>query len=324
MAATATRTRKTSKATRPAPTAAQRAEWAESRQANLESAQQTLEAGVASLTGSTEWAAFLRATDRFRRYSLNNQILIWTQRPDATRVASYKTWQELGYQVRKGEQGISIFAPSTRKITDEEAREAGHPEIAGRVRVTGFRVVKTFDRSQVDATADAQPLEQPGAYTAPEGEAPEGLIAGLAEQIEAAGYRVEFTDQAGIDRFSSGAHGVTVFSQRLVAVREDTTRAHQAEILAHELAHITLGHEHRRDDPRSQREVEAESVAYAVCAHAGLDISCASFGYVAGWAEADKRAEVVRATAKLVLETAGAIVARLDGDEVTGEETVAA
>ncbi len=321
MAGTTTRTRKA----RPAPTTEERARYAEERQAKLATAHDLLEAGVASLTGSEEWAAFLRASDRFRRYSLNNRMLIWIQCPTATYVASYKTWQELGYQVRKGETGLSIFAPSSRKVTEEEANTAGHPEIAGQSRVVGFRIVKTFDRSQVDATENAQPLEQPGEYAAPDGEAPEGLVVGLVEQITATGFRVEFVDQDGVDRYAPGAHGVTVYGEHLVLIREDTTDAHLAEILAHELAHISLGHEHRRDDPRSRREVEAESVAFVVCAHAGLDVSCASFGYVAGWAPADKKADAVRETAELVLATAGRIVARLDGEQESAtEETEAA
>lgn len=301
MASTTARARK-------APTAEQVAE----HKARLEAAHGELEAGVARLTSSEAWQAFLRTASRFHRYSLNNQILIWLQNPAATRVAGYQKWQELGYQVRKGERGLSIFRPLSRRLTEEEAREQGRPELAGQYKVVGFGLTSIFDVSQTDPIeGKAQPLEQPGAYEVPEGEAPAGLVDGLTAQIQALGYTVEHGD---VDAISPGAYGVTVYSERRVVVRADATEAHKAEVLAHELAHIACGHEHRRDETRSRREVEAESVAYTVCAHVGLNVSCASFGYVAGWAESGKAAEAVRETAELVLRVAGQIVARLDGE----------
>jgi antirestriction protein ArdC len=311
MARTATRTR-------PAPTAEQVAE----RKAKLEVVHSELEAGVARLTGSEQWAAFLRTASRFHRYSLNNQILIWLQNPAATQVAGYQRWQELGYQVRKGESGLRIFRPTKRRITEDEAREAGKPDLAGQYKVVGFALTSVFDVSQTDPIeGKAQPLEQPGAYEAPDGEAPAGLVDGLTAQIQALGYSVEYGD---VDAISPGAYGVTVYSARRVVVREGATEAHKAEVLAHELAHISCGHEHRRDETRSRREVEAESVAYTVCAHAGLNVSQASFGYVAGWAESGKEAEAVRATAELVLRAAGQIVAGLDGEGETDTAAEAA
>jgi antirestriction protein ArdC len=288
------------------------------RQAKLKAAHDELEAGVAQLTNSAEWAAFLRTASRFHRYSLNNRLMIWLQNPGATQVAGYNTWLDLGYQVRKGAKGLRIFRPTKRRITEDEAREAGRPELAGTYRVVGFALTSVFDISQVDAIpGKAQSLEQPAPFALPEGDAPAGLVEGLADQIRALGFSVEYGD---VDEVSPGAYGVTIYSERRVVISANASEAGKAEVLAHELGHISCGHEHRRDDARSRREVEAESVAYAVCAHEGLNTSCGSFGYVAGWADNDKKAEAVREVAELVLRVAGEIVGRLHDAETVEEQ----
>ncbi len=298
MARTATRTRK-------APNAEQVAE----RKAKLEAAHGELEAGVASLTGSEQWAAFLRTASRFHRYSLNNQILIWLQNPAATVVAGYQRWQELGYQVRKGESGLRIFRPTKRRVTEDEAREAGHPELAGSYRVVGFALTSVFDVAQTDPIeGKAQPLDGPSAQLL-DGEAPAGLQEALEAQVAAAGFTFERGTPA-----SPGANGTTTWATRRVIVRDDVSDAQAAKTSVHELAHILLGHEHT-DDTRARGEVEAESVAYVVAGYAGLDTSSYSLGYVAGWAESGKEAEAVRETAERVLTVAGQIVAGLDGEE---------
>jgi antirestriction protein ArdC len=106
-----------------------------------------LQGAVERLVDSDEWRAMLEVAARFHTYSANNQLLIYLQWPQATRVAGYRAWQRLGRQVRKGERGIQILAPR-RRVRAVETEDSDEPE---RVQVlTGFRVVHVFDVSQTE------------------------------------------------------------------------------------------------------------------------------------------------------------------------------
>src|SRR3712207_5497160 len=126
----------------------------------------------------------LKVSSKFHRYSFNNQLLIFLQRPDATLVAGFRRWQELGRQVRKGERGISILAPCRyrAKIEDEHGDEQTVH------RLTGFRVAYVFDVGQTEG----EPIEDLDAVRPKllEGEAPEGLWDALVAQANAAGFEV--------------------------------------------------------------------------------------------------------------------------------------
>lgn len=103
-----------------------------------------LKAGVIALTSSEVWAEYLRFQSRFHRYSFGNALLIYLQKPDATYVAGYKTWQKMGRQVKKGEKGIAIFAPQmvkVRKVQEDSGEEVEESRLAG------FRVAYVFDVS---------------------------------------------------------------------------------------------------------------------------------------------------------------------------------
>jgi antirestriction protein ArdC len=251
---------------------------------------------VQALIDGDDWRAFLAVATRFHRYSANNIFLILAQAPWATRVAGYRKWQELGRQVRKGEKGISVLAPCRYRAKTEDG--AGDEETERAEVVRGFRVVHVFDVSQTDG----EPLP---CLSAPllEGDAPAALWDGLAAQVEAAGFELERGD-------CGEANGRTDFVARVVRVRADVEGAQAAKTLAHELGHVLL-HEGTEYSTgcRGRAEVEAESVAYLVCAGVELATDAYSFPYVTMWSGG--KPEAVRETAGRVITAARAILDEL-------------
>jgi hypothetical protein len=250
---------------------------------------------VDGLVDGPAWRRMLEVAARFHRYSPNNVLLIGLQRPDATRVAGYHTWREVGRQVRKGETGIAILAPVTRRRDPEVDDAPTDPASESRV-LRGFRVTHVFDVSQTDG--EPLPEVNPALLG---GSAPFGVWECLLDQVEAAGYSFGYADIAP-------ANGRTDFAARTVVLRGDLTGAQSVKTLAHELAHVLL---HEPDVlpagfTRARAEVEAESVAYVVCAAHGLDAGDYTVPYVAGWADGDR--ELVQLTTNRVLATSREIL----------------
>lgn len=239
------------------------------------------------ITGD-DWLAMLQTASRFHRYSARNVLLIMAQRPDATRVAGYTTWRQLGRQVRKGAHGIAVLAPCTYRTNDDEADTTR--------RVQGFRIAHVFDI----ADTDGEPLVEvtPDLLT---GDAPEGLWDLICRQIEDHGFSVDRQD-------CSPANGVTRFLTQQVSVRPDLEPAQAVKTLIHELGHIACGHGTDRALNRDRAEVEAESVAHIVCTAAGLTTTSYSYPYVAHWSTGNL--DLVRETADQVIKVARQI---LDG-----------
>lgn len=251
--------------------------------------------GVAELASSNDWQRWLAVAAKFHRYSFRNVMLILIQRPEATLVAGYRRWQQLGRQVRRGEHGIAILAPCTRTVTDPDTGEDTR-------RVVGFRPTTVFDIAQTDG--EALPTAPTDTIDSLGGEGPEGLWDALAVQALERGFPV-FTGDA--DRIGDPrANGVCRRQPSPeIVVADDLAPAMQCKTLAHELAHARL---HDGDVDRARAEVEAESVAYIVCTAAGMDTADYSFGYVTGWSNGDP--DVVEATGHRVMHTAQAV---LDG-----------
>lgn len=259
-------------------------------------------AQVAALASSSQWQAMLTVAARFHTYSPTNVLLISAQRPEATRVAGYRAWAQLGRQVRKGEHGIAILAPVLRRKDSGAVELAADPASGlsgaeGSARVlTGFRAVHVFDLAQTDGPA--LPEVRPGRL---DGAAPLALWGALREQVAAAGYSLHYADLGA-------ANGRTDFAGREVVLHPDRSGAQLTKTLAHELAHVELHAPGARPEglTRERAEVEAESVAFVVTAAHGLDAGNYSVPYVSGWAGGDT--ELLAQTASRVLSCARAVL----------------
>jgi hypothetical protein len=273
----------------------------------IEAMRAEIDAGVAALGSADAWGRFLAANSRFHNYSLGNVMLILAQRPDATRVASFKKWKEFGRAPVKGSKAIWINAPVTRKVIEKDPKTGAEKEVR---RIVGVRPVPVFDVAQTDG--DALPAPPQSVITL-DGRAPDGMTEAIAGQIQGKGFTVEYGD-------TGKAGGYTDFANNKVVISDRSTHMQQAKTLAHELAHIELGHGERSSEyhsnpggARPDMEVEAESTAYVLTRHFGADSGDYSFGYIDSWAKGDT--DRVKSTADNVVKACKSIIGRLTGDD---------
>lgn len=259
---------------------------------------QQLQDSLQELVTSEDWQRALAVAARFHDYSFANTRLIWAQSLargfTPSRVAGYRKWQELGRHVRKGERGLQILAPVIRKVEFEDGEEER--------RVVGYRVVHVFDLAQTDG----EPLPEVTAQLV-QGDLP-SRWGKVSELITEAGFDLQVAD---LDRLGE-ANGVTDWTRRDVVVRASLPGAQRFKTAVHELAHIRL-HEPNSDGRPSCRgvvEVEAESVAYMVCAGLGIDSAGYSLPYVASWSGGDLTK--VSATANRVIGCARMVLTELE------------
>lgn len=210
--------------------------------------------------GHTEaFLRYLRTMSRFHRYSLRNTLLIWTQKPEATLVAGLRTWNEMGRYVRKGEKGIYILAPITKKVVEED--ETGQEVEAE--KVVGFRSAVVFDVSQTEG----KPLPHPPAN----GKGPKGLYQKL---VSACPFPVM---EAPLGQRYGETDGQTI------RINKELSEGEKAATLLHEWAHALLHFGEEPPLPPTLRELEAEATAYAVGRSLGLEMTT-SRDYILGWA----------------------------------------
>jgi antirestriction protein ArdC len=267
----------------------------------------TLADGVAELTNSTAWRAWLDVQRRFHRYSWGNTLLIAAQCPDATRVAGFHAWLRLGRHVRKGEHGIAILAPVVPRLRVVDADSGDERWVAGRPHA--FRVAHVFDVSQTDGEELAAPP-----VTRLEGGDPKDWYT----QLRDVAHGLEFTVEE--DYLPDDVNGDCNHALRRIRIEVRNGQCQQVKTLAHELGHAIL-HADRAGLCREQAELEAESVAYIVCAGLGIDTSEYSFGYLAVWAGGGEQARRAIAESAQRIQTAAHRVL----DAVTpGAEEVAA
>ena len=231
-----------------------------------------LEAGVIEFFTSEKYITYLQVMSKFHTYSANNQVLIAMQMPDATAVAGYNSWiRNFDRHVKRGEKSITILAPMKVKIKiDTDRRDADGKIIQEERETIKFRPVSVFDVSQTEG----KPL--PEIITELTGDVSryEQL---LYAARQAAPYPIE------IGAVEGSAKGWCNFTQEKIIIKEGMSEAQTLKTAFHETAHARI-HAGDTDKSREQKEVEAESIAYVVCNHFGLDTSDYSFGYVATWA----------------------------------------
>ncbi len=276
-----------------------RTDKAQALRQRIDASIDTLAKAVDDVRASETFRQFLAVQARFHKYSWHNSLLICMQRPQATRVAGYRTWQSLKRQVRKGERGIMIFAPCPYKR--EVKRDDGNTEEREGIF---FRAVHVFDIDQTDGP-DLPTVDVPTVQAASD-----DLLAKLASVADSRGIAVSFQPLSGV------TFGVS--KQGKVDIDNTHPTGQQAKTLAHELAHETMHWEDRGPLTRSIAELEAESVAYVVCLHFGLDVEVRASRYIALW---DGDSKSLRASLERIAKTARGMID--DVDSVAGRKAVA-
>ena len=246
----------------------------EEKREKMQEIMKQLEDGVAAVFTSDNYIRLLDMLSKFHSYSVNNCILILTQRPDATQVASYQTWKKVGCQVRKGEKGIKVLVPIPFKYQKERTTvdENGN-DITETVEAQGlnFRVGYVFDASQVDGEIPtlAKELQDNPEYL-------QKAVDRIVNENEDISY--DTTLKQG------GANGYYRVDTKQIFLRPSMSSTQTLKTIIHEKAHSLLHNSEAKEVyTREAKEVQAESVAYCVSAAFGLDTSDYSFGYVAGW-----------------------------------------
>ncbi len=295
---------------------------AEARKAELEEITGKLEKGVKDIFTTEGYKNYLNFCAKLPRYSVNNQILIMMQRPDATMCQSYTGWKEANRFVKKGEKGIRILAPAPYKMEREQDKmdASGKPvldrdgePVKEKVEITvnAFKPVSTFDVSQTEG----EPIPQIGATELTNG------VDGYASLMDAIKQVVPVP--ISFEQIDSGAKGYFHLEENRIVVQEGMSEAQTVKTLLHEASHQALhsreAMEHSGDrKSRGQKEVEAESVAYVVCQHFGIDTSDYSFPYVATWSEG-KEVPELKASLDVIRRTAADLIVKIE-DKVLGKE----
>lgn len=278
----------------------------EQRRAEAEALHATIAAEVDKLREPAGWTRFLDGAHHLNRYSLNNVLLVLGQCPEATAVAGYRTWQERGFQVRKGEKAIRIFGgrPVTETVEDPTSGE----ETSGR-RMLYF-AVPVFDISQCDPI-DPERVAAPVVARRLTGEDAAGIQEAVTEYLTTRGWAVTLEPIAG------DTNGYTTMDgSRRVVIDSRLAPGMRAKVALHETAHVLLHVDEGVGEyvaHRGIKETEAESVAYVTAGLLGLDTAEYSIGYVAGWSGYD--ATLIKDTAARVLRCANELTDALTSAE---------
>ena len=277
-----------------------------------------LETGIQELFESERYKAYLTTMSKFHSYSFNNTLLIAMQ--GGQLVAGYNKWRDDFHRnVRKGEKAIKILAPAPFKAKKEVQKlDAQGRPVMGKdgkpvtevkeIQVPAFKIVSVFDVSQTEG----EPLPSIG-------------VEELTGSVERYGEFFKALEQTspvpiGFEDIPGGSHGYYHLTEKRIAIQEGMSELQTLKTAIHEIAHSKLHaidpeapaiEQADRPDSRT-REVQAESVAYAVCQHYGLDTSDYSFGYVAGWSSG-KDLKELKASLETIRATAHELITTIDG-----------
>ena len=292
-------------------------DWIESRDKRADELHQItdkLEKGVKDVFQSDKYKQFLNVMAKFPRYSVNNTMLIMMQRPDAQLCQSFTGWKQMGRYVKKGEKGISILAPAPYKIEREQTKldDKGRPvfdadgePVKEKVEVTirAFKVVKTFDLAQTDGKE--LPTIGPNELV--------GSIDGYPKLLQA--LQEISPVPVSFELIDGGAKGYYNLENKSIVIQDGMSEVQTIKTLLHEMAHQKLHDKdtvpEAKDITRNGKEVEAESVAYVVCQHYGINTSDYSFSYVAGWSEGKETPELKTSLDK-IRQTASEFIYQID------------
>ena len=288
---------------------------AEARKAEMEEITSKLEKGVKDIFSSDNYKEYLNFCAKLPRYSVNNQILIMLQKPDATMCQSFTGWKDMNRFVRKGEKGIRILAPAPYKMQKEQDKtdasgkaildKDGEPvKETVEITVNAFKPVSTFDISQTEG----EPVPTVGVSELTGSvEGYEALLAAIKEVVPV---------PISFEQIDSGAKGYFHLEENRIVVQEGMSEAQTVKTLLHEASHQALHSKEAMEQSgdkksKNQKECEAESVAYVVCQHYGIDTSDYSFAYVATWS-ADKEVPELKASLDTIRRTAADLIVKID------------
>ncbi|KPV45760.1 ArdC-like ssDNA-binding domain-containing protein [Alicyclobacillus ferrooxydans] len=270
-----------------------------------------LEQGIASLLDTEQWKRYLMFQSRFHSYSFHNTLLIFVQKPDATMVAGFHRWKELGRFVRKGERGISILAPMFRTKCDDEGMSGIEPQPSSgeeekRQILYGFRPVYVFDVAQTDG----EPIPTVDVPT---------IMNGHTGWYESLCRACPFPLRE-VPEMEGGALGTFHHRSRSIEIVETLPEAQKAKVLIHEWAHGLL-HSLADRPNRETRELEAESTAFVVASALGFDTADYSFGYIVGWS-GEEAIQTLKACGTRIQKSADTILSALQLQPQVKKEAV--
>ena len=284
-----------------------------------------IEQGIKELFESEKYMRYLSVMSRFHRYSVNNTMLIYMQKPDATLVAGYNKWKnQFERHVKKGEHGITIIAPTPFKKKIEEQKldpdtKAPILDAEGKavmeereVEIPMFRPVKVFDVSQTDG----KPLPELAS-----------TLSGSVQNYEAfmEALRRSAPVPLSVEPMAANMDGYFSPDQQRIAIRAGMSEVQTVSAAVHEIAHSKLHNyakaqeeaaragdkEPPKKKDRNTEEVEAESISYAVCQYYGIQTGENSFGYIANWSQGKELPEL-RASLETINKTAGELINDID------------
>ena len=284
-----------------------------------------IEQGIKELFESEKYMRYLSVMSRFHRYSVNNTMLIYMQKPDATLVAGYNKWKnQFERHVKRGEHGITIIAPTPFKKKIEEQKldpdtKAPMLDAEGKVimeerevEIPMFRPVKVFDVSQTDG----KPLPELASSLS-------GSVQNYEIFMEA--LRRSAPVPLSMEPMAANMDGFFSPDRQRIAIREGMSEVQTVSAAVHEIAHSKLHNyakaqeeaaragdkEPPQKKDRNTEEVEAESISYAVCQYYGIQTGENSFGYIATWSQ-DKTLPELRASLETINKTAGELINDID------------
>lgn len=272
-----------------------------------------LEAGIKDIFSSDKYKEYLNTLSKFHDYSYRNCVLIQMQKPDATLVAGFNSWRDnFGRNVRKGETGIRILAYAPYNVTKEEEvidKETGLPILDAngqpktekvKITIPAFKPVSVFDVSQTEGKELPQLVNDLNGKV-------EDYDKLLDVLKEVSPVPIKFEE---INR--SDSHGFYSPSDKSITVKEGMSQAQTVKTAIHEIAHAMLHDPDNADEKKDRRtkEVEAESVAYTVCQHFGIDSSDYSFAYVASWSSGKELSEL-ESSLETIRETASELITKI-------------
>ena len=277
-----------------------------------------IEQDIKELFESEKYMRYLSVMSRFHRYSVNNTMLIYMQKPEATLVAGYNKWKnQFERHVKKGERGITIIAPTPykKKIEEQKLDPDTNAPILDKdgkviteekeIEIPMFRPVKVFDVSQTDG----KPLPE--------------LASALSGNVQNYEIFMEALRRAApvpiaFEAMAADMDGYFSAAEQRIAIRQGMSEVQTVSATVHEIAHSKL-HDHKKqeneevEEAKSRRteEVEAESISYAVCQYYGIQTGENSFGYIASWSQG-KELKELRASLETINKTSCELISDID------------